>query len=226
LPDTSTPGYDEHYFTSRESWPDFRLEMETILRLTRPAATGRVLELGCGSGALLQRLAPVARLAVGMDISPTGLELASGRARRKPHDRSGIGLLCARAERLPFRDGSFDAVVSQHLVEHLDAPSAALIEWHRVLRPGGILALVTPNGEYPDPDIFADPTHMILFTRDSLRAYLKASGFRVCRAFTLFPYLGRGRVARSASIRLAGVARHIPGLSLSGRSLVISATRM
>ncbi|HEX2922861.1 MAG TPA: class I SAM-dependent methyltransferase, partial [Chloroflexota bacterium] len=208
------------------SWPDFRLEVETILRLARPVASGRVLELGCGSGALLRTVAPIARLAGGMDISAAGRELAAGWIRQEVRGRTGVGLLCARAEKLPFDDGSFDAVVSQHLVEHLDDPSAALAEWYRVLRPGGILVLVTPNGDYPDPEIFADPTHNVLFTHGSLRSYLSASGFHVDRLFTLFPYLGRGRVARFTSIRLARVARQIPGLNLTGRSLVASATRM
>lgn len=222
---SNSSDYDKHYFTSRESWPDFRLEMETILRLARPNPAGRVLELGCGSGALLPRLAPHYRLAVGMDISPTGLGLAARSIREKADERSGIALLCALAESLPFQGDSFDAVMAQHLVEHLNDPGRALREWYRVLRPGGTLTLITPNGAYPDGDIFADPTHTTLFTRGSIRSCLEVAGFRVDRINTLFPYLGRGRLARSASIRLAGVAQRIPGLSLSGRSLVASATK-
>ncbi len=221
-----TPGYDEKYFTDRESWPDFRFEAQTILRLAGPAAAGRVLELGCGSGALLRRFAPIANLAVGMDISPAGLALAAGWVRREVPGRPGVGLLCARAERLPFGDGSFDAVISQHLIEHLDDPRVALAEWHRVLRPGGILALITPNAEHPNPELFADPTHAVLFSRDSLQSTLEDSGFRVDWVFTLFPYLGRGRLASALSIRLPAMSRLVPGLGRTGRSLVAAATRV
>ncbi len=208
-----TATYDASYFQSREVWPDFRMELRTILRLARLAPDSRALEVGCGSGELLRALRGMTRFAVGVDLSSAGLRLAAARA----------SAACARAERLPFRDGIFDAVVSQHLLEHLPDAEGALLEWRRVLRPGGRAVLVTPNAAYPDAAHFADPTHVRIFTPAGLRGALEGAGYRVEELFTLFPYLGSGRLARAVSIRLAPLARRAPGLASTGRSLVASA---
>jgi SAM-dependent methyltransferase len=50
---------------------------------------------------------------------------------------------------LPFEDGSFDLVYANFVVEHLDTPDVAFGEWHRVLRPGGDLILLTSNRASP-----------------------------------------------------------------------------
>lgn len=207
--------YEESYYMQRESWPDFRAEMEAILWLSRPSSRNRVLEVGCGGGALLRRLGRRDLQVVGVDISTAGLRLASR--------ERGLKLLCANAEALPFAGGSFDAVVSQHLLEHLRDPISTLREWKRLLRAEGTVVLVTPNGAHPDPSIFDDPGHTSLFTPESLRSTLEVAGLRVDCLFTLFPYLGRGPLARSASIRLAPLSR-LPGLAGTGRSLVAAAS--
>jgi len=207
---SSTPHYKEDYFLGREVWPDFRMELRAVLDLARLTAALRVLEVGCGSGELLRSLAGSARFAVGVDLSAAGLGIARGKA----------PVACASADKLPFEDSSFDAVVAQHLIEHLSEPGVALAEWRRVLRPGGRLVLVTPNAAYPDPSHFEDPTHVHLFTPASLREALVKGGYSVDALFTLFPYLGSGRIGRAASIRLARLARHLSLFAGTGRSLV------
>lgn len=213
--------YDQSYYRSRESWPDFRMEAELIARLAYRTSGTRVLDVGCGSGELLRRLAIRSRLAVGIDLSVDGLQMA--RSRTGAVGLNSLKLLNARAESLPFKDATFDAVVAQHLLEHIHNPKEALREWRRVLRPGGVVAMVTPNALYPDPTIFDDPSHVNLFTPDTLRFALESAGFEVLHLFSLFPYLGRGRIARSLSIRLALVARRLPGFNRSGRSLIAAA---
>ena len=209
----NTPHYKEEYFLGREAWPDFRTELRTILGLARLTGDARVLEVGCGSGELLRSLSGGSSLAVGVDLSAAGLGIARGKAL----------VACASAQALPFEDGSFDAVVAQHLIEHLIEPESALGEWRRVLRPGGRLVLVTPNAAYPDPAHFEDPTHVNLFTPASLREALEAGGYRVDALFTLFPYLGRGRLGRAASIRFSFLARLLSPLASTGRSIVAAA---
>ena len=207
--------YEAVYYQDREAWPDFRMEVETIMRLARLARESTILEVGCGSGELLRRMEGRVRVAAGVDLSSVGLKLAR---RRK------AAVTCALAERLPFRDGSFDAVVGQHLIEHLPDVAGALSEWKRVLRPAGVLVLVTPNAAHPDATLFEDPTHVHVFTPADLRSSLERAGFRVEQLFTLFPYLGTGRIARAASIRLAPMARRLPILFGTGRSIVVAAT--
>lgn len=92
------------------------------------AAAGRVLDIGCGEGALNAALpAPPPFRLVGVDESATML-----RAHPNPHVRGD-------AARLPFRDGVFDAAVAVNMLWHLDDPRLALREARRVLAPGGLL---------------------------------------------------------------------------------------
>lgn len=198
------------------------MEAELIIGLAHLAPTSRVLEVGCGSGELLRRLEFNSVVAMGVDLSQDGLIMAKARMDRG--DLAPPLLINARAESLPLKDASFDAVVAQHLLEHIHNPIEALREWRRVLRPGGVVALVTPNALYPDQTLFDDPSHVDLFTPDTLRSALESSGFKVVHLSTLFPYLGRTRLARFLSIRLAPIAHRLPGFDRSGRSLIAAAT--
>jgi glycosyltransferase involved in cell wall biosynthesis/SAM-dependent methyltransferase len=103
----------------------------------RPRA---VLDVGAGDGRYLKffesRL--TGALVVGCEISLT-------RARRIR--AKGFRVVVARSEQLPFRDGAFDLVTLVEVLEHTKSPAQTLEEIHRALRPGGRLALTTPN--YP-----------------------------------------------------------------------------
>lgn len=89
-----------------------------------------VLEVGCGTGLILRRLAGVAARAVGVDLSP-GM-LARARAR-------GLEVHEGSATSLPFADGSFDVAVSFKTLPHVPDLPRALAEMARVVRPGGVL---------------------------------------------------------------------------------------
>jgi len=92
-------------------------------------ASGRTLDLGCGTGRNLPLL-PAGARAVGVDPCAQSL----GRARR----RAPAALLVqARAEALPFRDGAFDTVASGLVLCSVLDPPAAAAEMLRVLAPGG-----------------------------------------------------------------------------------------
>lgn len=100
---------------------------EAVDPLVLPALRGAVLEIGCGSGRFLIEAAGRAWPLVGVDANFAMIERAAERG--LPH------LVHAPAERLPFRDRSFDTVVSV-LAWHL-VPEEAYAEVGRVLRPGG-----------------------------------------------------------------------------------------
>lgn len=82
-----------------------------------------------------------------------------------------------RLERLPFADGTFDAVLCTQVLEHVEFPRACAAEFHRVLRPGGVLYATVPmaQGEHQAPfDFFR-------YTSYGLRSVLFGAGFREAR---------------------------------------------
>lgn len=103
---------------------------------------GPWLDLGCGSGSFLAAVGRD-RAMIGLDVAMRWLLVA-----RKRLDEEGLGhitLACGNAERMPFWDGTFAAVVAGDVIEHVADQSATLAESHRVLVPGGRLFLASPN---------------------------------------------------------------------------------
>jgi len=109
----------------------------------RVHAGDRVLDVGCGTGALLEALR-----AQRSDLVLTGVDLSAemlAAARAKLGD--GAALREASAESLPYADASFDCVVSSSVLHFVPNPSSALREWCRVLRGGGHLVVTDWRGE-------------------------------------------------------------------------------
>jgi SAM-dependent methyltransferase len=98
----------------------------------------RVLELGSGSNALLDSVGPPGSVAC--DLSIDMLQ------QRKTIARTAA--VVGAGEQLPFRDGTFDGMYSINVIEHVADVEAVFAEGARVLRPGGVLAAVTPNGNW------------------------------------------------------------------------------
>lgn len=173
--------YAPEYFARREVSPLFRFEMDF---LARGLAGHRVLEVGCGTGALGRRIVAIgAADYVGTDVVA------------QPGNEPDV--LCD-ATALPFGDARFTAVISQHVVEHLPQPERFLQEARRVLVPGGLLRFTTPNARYPDPAMFADPTHVAVRDIRGWADALTAAGFEN-KVTSHFAYLGRPRLLYTAA---------------------------
>lgn len=105
------------------------------------AWTGRVLDLGCGTGIHTVELAERTRFAVGVDVAPALL----ARARDKLAGRRGAVVL-ADAAALPFADGAFAAILSYgEPLSHVPDPAAAVAEIARVVEAGGRVVLSVDN---------------------------------------------------------------------------------
>src|SRR5215813_15494424 len=122
---------------------------ETYLSLLGIAAGERVLDVGCGSGAITREIARrVGKhgLAMGIDPSPALLTVARELAREAGFDH-GIEFREGSAHQLPFPDGTFDAVVCVTVLSHVPRGEAAIPEFVRVLRSGGRLGVFDFDGD-------------------------------------------------------------------------------
>lgn len=142
----------ERAWSSEPSWGIWGIP-ETELGLLRDVADMDVLEDGCGTAYISAWLARRGARPVGLDNSPAQLATA-----RRMQDQHGLSfpLIHGFAERLPFRDESFDHVISEYGAAIWSDPYLWIPEASRVLRPGGellflgnstLLMLCTPDGE-------------------------------------------------------------------------------
>jgi ArsR family transcriptional regulator len=122
--------------------PDKDVEA-AILRVIGSQPLDSVLDAGTGTGRMLELLAPHARRAVGVDVSPEMLAIARDRIAQAGLAHCQVRL--ADAYRLPFASGSgvsgFDVVLFHQVLHYLDDPQAAVAEAARVMRAGGRLVI-------------------------------------------------------------------------------------
>ncbi|MCO5171739.1 MAG: class I SAM-dependent methyltransferase [Planctomycetes bacterium] len=115
---------------------------EAALLADLGAPGGRLLEVGCGEGGNLFHLRGRARALFGVDRYPAKAAFARGRG-------PDLRLAVADAARLPFRDGSFEAVLLRDVLHHVERREVVVAEAWRVLAPGGALAVVEANVTNP-----------------------------------------------------------------------------
>jgi len=145
---------------------------------------GRVLDVGCSKGYFLDVARAEGWDAVGVELNAHAVDAARAR---------GLDVRQGGLADQPFDEGSFDVVTLFDLLEHTADPRATLEACRRVLRPGGLLVVTTPNIDGLVPRVtwwlFArtlgawdhptPPGHLVQFSRRTLRRALEGSGFEV-----------------------------------------------
>ncbi len=111
-----------------------------LLSLVPAGSGGRLLDIGTGTGRVVELLAPRVHQALGVDASKSMLALA--RSRLAGPDFTHCAVRLADMYRLPLATGSYDIVVLQMVLHHAEEPAVVLAEAARVLRPGGRLLLI------------------------------------------------------------------------------------
>lgn len=134
-------------YDSRYSQERFRAEMETYQRLFQPPPQARVLELGCGTGRITQRVVDRCGLLLAVDFSRQSLLMT--RRRINPAPGVGLELLQADAGWLPLRAAVFDQLLSIGMFCNLPAELHQVVRFSlvRALKDGGVLILSAYN--YP-----------------------------------------------------------------------------
>ena len=114
--------------------------VEAALLSLVPEQAGRLLDIGTGTGRILELLAPRMSQGVGVDASKAMLALARSRLAREGLNHCSVRL--ADMYRLPLADASFDTIVMQMVLHYAEDPPGVLAEVARVLRPGGRLIVI------------------------------------------------------------------------------------
>lgn len=110
-----------------------RLHDLKSIQLLNPQKKERILEIGCNSGELVKVIRNYSSSVIGIDVNQAIIESS-------PVD----GLKAMSAEKLEFKDGSFDKIISVHTLEHVPNLKKAIKEIERVLKKDGLCVLIYP----------------------------------------------------------------------------------
>jgi SAM-dependent methyltransferase len=181
-------------------------------RLPRPYDRASLLDVGAGSGGTVAHFRKLGWEAKGIDTDPAAV--AAARASDLP---------VSEGEITTFPGGErFAAITMGHSIEHLHEPAQALAAAFRLLKPAGILELITPNAGALGRRIYArdwlgldPPRHLVVFTPRGLKLALRGAGFEKI-AFTV-PPVPRNGISVPAR-RYGGENRGRMGPNLGGQS--------
>ncbi len=177
-----------------------RLLLETLLDRAATRTPCRMIDIGCGTGGVLQALAGHG-LTVGIDRAEVALRFC--------REKGLTSVVLGSALELPFAGGSFDVCTMMDVLEHVDDEQALLGEARRILRPGGALLVSVPafNALWSQHDVTLE--HRRRYRKPELVAVVRKAGLSVewssYTNFFVFPPALAWRLLR----RWAGVA---PGM--------------
>jgi SAM-dependent methyltransferase len=159
----------------------FRRHEVVYERLADRCAGHDVLEAGCGEGYGADLISGVARRVVGLDYDESAVAHVKARYPR-------VEMLHGNLASLPFPDGAFDVVVNFQVIEHLWDQGQFVAECRRVLRPGGVLLMSTPNRITfsPGRDTPINPFHTRELNATELNQLLTSAAFRIEGVYGVF----------------------------------------
>jgi SAM-dependent methyltransferase len=162
--------------------PQRRLSTDRQVLGLKARRGGRLLDIGCGSGALLARFQNLGWQVEGIDVDAA----AVAQARLK-----GVSVRCGILEDQHYPDNHFDVIILDHVMEHLHDPLGLLRNCHRILKCGGHLVATTPNLNSLSHILFREswmpldpPRHLYIFGRPSLTDLVRRAGYSVLSLYS------------------------------------------
>ena len=148
--------------------------------LPKPKPGQRLLDIGCGNGDFLANARDAGWTVVGIDTDPKAVAIAK---------QCGLDVSVAGIDLFTGESGCFDAITLSHVLEHLHDPRQFIHAVHRLLKPGGVIFVDTPNIESLGVRRWGrnwrgleTPRHLVLFSQAGLVGLLKAAGFEDIQA--------------------------------------------
>lgn len=186
---------DKNYFGSVESKYKRYKDMKKMQRIYFPKSVlkekikpkSKVVDIGCAFGFFLKLCDEYNLETYGLDISDYAIRKAKKITKAKLYLRDindGLDI---------FSDEYFDLVTMFDIIEHVKSPCDLLTEVHQVLKRGAKMVITTPNVNAIAKFLkgkqwvgFSDPSHLYLFTTDSLKFLVEKNGFLVTKLETIF----------------------------------------
>jgi 2-polyprenyl-3-methyl-5-hydroxy-6-metoxy-1,4-benzoquinol methylase len=202
--------YASYSYESETAWEVPKANLysleEWLRQMEAFRLTGRWLDVGCGAGTLLT-------MASRAGWSAEGTELSTVAGRRL--QREGLGIHIGFLPSLALPRDSYDVVTMTELLEHVPDAAEYLDEAQRLIRPGGVLYVTTPNFDSIRrrwcgvPEVVQPPGHLWGFTQAGLRALLRRSGFLQACVWTegLDPFALLGRLRHRAKATAPAATR-------------------
>jgi ubiquinone/menaquinone biosynthesis C-methylase UbiE len=206
--------------------------LDRLVHLTQPRPDWTVLDVATGAGHTAVTFAPYVAQVIANDITMRMLELTRQMAQQK--GLSNVVAAAADAERLPFRDNSLELVTCRVAAHHFPALDEFMAESARVLRPGGLLAVVdnvVPGSHRRDKrgraaeeagryvnafETLRDPSHVRCLSLDGWQEQFYQAGLRIVRQevadkmLDFYDWMARMRVRPEDEIRLEAMLRQAP----------------
>jgi SAM-dependent methyltransferase len=178
-----------HQAASFNASPAMRSEgsLGRLVDLVPATAGERWLEGACGPGLVARALAPRVGEVVGVDLTPTMIDLAREEAAHT--GCANVRFLLGDVASLEFEDGSFDGAVTRFSLHHIPVPGRVVVELARVVKPGGWVVvadhLTSEDAEvaawHQEIERLRDPSHWACLSAVRLRALGAQAGLRLER---------------------------------------------
>lgn len=162
-----------------------RHDHKRIIDIVKQYNPKRVIDIGCGLGTLLELLPLPKKSKFGLESN----EYAVNECKKR-----GLNVILHRnIRKLPLTDGTFDMVILNEVLEHLDSPSEILKEIRRILKVKGLVVITTPSKSLLVRNI--DKTHISELSYRELETVVSNAGFKIAKhevsGFHLWDFIGR-----------------------------------